>query len=293
MAMTRAAGVSSDKTSVERGESWRAAWTKVPFLGFCWLAYAIVAVGGTLLFYTILGALVHYLGDPLGLFGMAVVRVVWLAIVLSLFFVGTGLLLITLTALTGKDLLYPHGRPSVTINYLFPIAAFLAQLFGVKRNSLRVSYVKVNNALTIAQRKRIRGDRILVLLPHCLQIDVCNRKITNDIGNCTRCGRCPVAHLREMGDRYGLHLEVVNGGTLARRKVARYRPDGIVAVACERDLTLGIRDVHPVPVYGVINDRPNGPCYNTEVDMEIVEEGIRFFRTNGEDAQGGDDSKKD
>ncbi|MBD3239887.1 MAG: DUF116 domain-containing protein [Chitinivibrionales bacterium] len=262
-----------------RGElSWRTAWTKAPFLAFCWLSFALVAGVGTLLFYTILGALIHYLGDPLDVFGMTVVRIVWLAIAISLFLLGAGLLLITLTSLTGIDLLYPHNRPSITVNYLFPAAALLARFFGVKRNTLRVSFVKVNNAMTIAQRKRIRGDRILVLLPHCLQIDVCNRKITNNIENCVGCGKCPVADLRRMGAEYGLHIEVVNGGTLARRKVKSYQPDGIVAVACERDLTLGIQDVYPVPVYGVINDRPNGPCYNTDVDLKLVEEGIRFFK---------------
>jgi tetratricopeptide (TPR) repeat protein len=36
-------------------------------------------------------------------------------------------------------------------------------------------------------------------------------------------------------------------------------------------------DVYPIPVFGVINDRPNGPCINTGVDMELVEEAIGFF----------------
>ena len=76
----------------------------------------------------------------------------------------------------------------------------------------------------------------------------------------------------------GLKIEVVNGGTLRGKKVAMINPDGIVAVACERDLTLGIQDVYPIPVYGVINDRPHGPCYNTCVDMKLVEEGIAFFK---------------
>jgi hypothetical protein len=132
--------------------------------------------------------------------------------------------------------------------------------------------------MTIAQKKRIKGDRILVLLPHCLQIDVCNRKLTSDVSNCIRCGRCPVGKLIEMGERYGLRIEVVNGGTLARRRVAQFRPNGIIAVACERDLTLGIQDVYPIPVFGVINDRPHGPCVNTCVDMSLVEDAVKFFR---------------
>ena len=83
-----------------------------------------------------------------------------------------------------------------------------------------------------------------------------------------------------LGEQHGLKIEVVNGGTLARRKVAALHPDGIIAVACERDLTLGIQDVHPIPVYGVINDRPHGPCVNTCVDMSLVLDAIRFFRKN-------------
>ena len=192
--------------------------------------------------------------------------------------VAGGLFLITLSALTGLDLLYPHRKRSVTVKVLFPIAATLSQLLGVNRNILRTSFVKVNNALTKAQKGRIKGERILVLLPHCLQIDICNRKLTSDVNNCMRCGKCPVGNLVMLGEKMGLKIEVVNGGTLARKKVAVINPDGIVAVACERDLTLGIQDVYPIPVYGVINDRPNGPCYNTCVDMKLVEEGISFFK---------------
>jgi hypothetical protein len=249
---------------------WRSAWTKATFLGFCWASYYI---------FLALGALGYYLVHP----RLAQMHI-WLdkgflaAAILFFFILGSGLFLISATAITGIDLLYPHRKRSITVKALFPIAATLSQLVGFNRNKLRISFVKVNNSLTKAQRKRIKGDRLLILLPHCLQIDVCNRKITSDINNCVRCGRCPVGSLVDMGKKYGLRIEVVNGGTLARTRVASFRPDGIVAVACERDLTLGIQDVYPIPVYGVINDRPYGPCHNTCVDMSLVEEAVRFFR---------------
>ncbi len=44
----------------------------------------------------------------------------------------------------------------------------------------------------------------------------------------------------------------------------------MLAIACERDLMSGIQDVYPLPAIGVLNIRPNGPCYNTHVDMELV-----------------------
>jgi uncharacterized protein len=250
--------------------AWRSAWTKFPFLAFCWLSLIIAGSIEGLIYYLIhprlLAINIHL--DQVAMFSF----LLFFAILFS------GLFLITITSLSGLDLLYPHQKKSVTVKLLFPIAIVIGQLFRVNRNRLRTSFVKVNNSMTIAQAKRISGDRILVLLPHCLQIDICNRKITSDVNNCSRCGKCAVGKLVEIGEKYGLRLEVVNGGTLARRRVASFKPNGIIAVACERDLTLGIQDVYPIPVYGVINDRPNGPCVNTHVDMTLVEEAVSFFR---------------
>ena len=257
-------------TAVSAKPAKPAAWSKFPFLAFCWTSLALVAAAELLLVYLVYPRL-NALGTlPLGVF--ATVAAAFLAIL------GGGLTLITVTSLTGVDLLYPHGKRSVTVKLLFPVAVSLAKLVRYDRARLMASFVKVNNSLTIAQAKRIKGNRILVLLPHCLQIDVCNRKITNDISNCVRCGRCPVGGFIGAGEKYELKIEVVNGGTLARNRVASWRPQGIIAVACERDLTLGIQDVHPVPVYGVINDRPHGPCVNTCVDMDNVDQAIKFFK---------------
>ena len=69
---------------------------------------------------------------------------------------------------------------------------------------------------------------------------------------------------------------------MARQAVKNARPKAIVAVACERDLTSGIQDVFPLPVLGVLNERPNGPCFNTRADMHKVEEAICAFLTDEE-----------
>ena len=245
-------------------------WTVKPFLLSCWISYIIL--------FLIVGT-GFYLVDP-RLMAISVWAHIIAIIIIGGFYlmVGGGLALITITVLSGVDLLYPHGHKSITVNVLFPIAMWLAHLVGLNRDRLRASFVKVNNAMTIAQRKRIRGDRIMVLLPHCLQIDVCDRKITGNVDNCVQCGRCPVGSLLALSRKYGLTMEVVNGGTLARKRVADFRPSGIISVACERDLLSGILDVYPIPVYGVLNNRPNGPCFNTDVDLSFVEEAVMFFK---------------
>ncbi|MBN2188771.1 MAG: DUF116 domain-containing protein, partial [Chitinispirillaceae bacterium] len=236
--MAAGAGGAAGWTAGSEGHTWRSWWSMATFLGSCWASLLILAA--------IEGA-VFYLVEP-RISAVSPLLLKVLAAGLLLFFMVpfAGLALMTATALSGIDLLYPHGRASVTLKILFPLAATLARLIGIRRNRLRTSFVKVNNALTSAQRRRIRGDRVLVLLPHCLQIDVCNRKLTNDVSNCLRCGRCPVGRLVELGEKYGLRIEVVNGGTLAMKRVVDFRPSGIVAVACERDLTFGIQDAYPV-----------------------------------------------
>jgi hypothetical protein len=55
------------------------------------------------------------------------------------------------------------------------------------------------------------------------------------------------------------------------------RPEAIVAVPCELDLTTGIQDSYPIPVIGILNDRPNGPCINTKVDIQKVRSAILDF----------------
>ena len=80
-----------------------------------------------------------------------------------------------------------------------------------------------------------------------------------------------------LSKKYGLKVAISTGGTLARQAVKQARPKAIVAVACERDLTSGIQDVFPIPVLGVFNERPFGPCFNTKVDLQKVEQAILDF----------------
>ena len=78
-----------------------------------------------------------------------------------------------------------------------------------------------------------------------------------------------------ISQKYNVHVAIVTGGTLARQAVKKARPKAILAVACERDLTSGIQDVFPLPVIGVLNERPNGPCFNTCADMGKIEAAVR------------------
>ena len=156
------------------------------------------------------------------------------------------------------------------INALFPFAVYLGRLFGIRRRRLEASFIAVSNLLFRRRQIRVPASRLLVVTPHCLQLASCPHKITRDPHNCKRCGGCDIGALVTLADEMGFHFFVATGGTLARQIVRDTRPKAVLAIACERDLMSGIQDVYPLPAIGVLNIRPNGPCYNTHVDMELV-----------------------
>lgn len=140
------------------------------------------------------------------------------------------------------------------------------------KDSLQAYTIKLNNRLV--RSERLGAKKMLLLLPHCLQIAECTIRLTHDVYNCERCGKCEIKDLIGIAEECGLSLHVATGGNLARRVVDNVRPEGIVAVACENDLSGGIADTFPVPVIGIPNERPFGPCLNTRVSLEKVKEAI-------------------
>jgi hypothetical protein len=138
--------------------------------------------------------------------------------------------------------------------------------------------INLNN--TLVKKEKIIPKKILLLLPHCLQMDECDIRLTFNIFNCKRCGRCEIKDLIQIAEENGLTLFVATGGSLARRIVTSTKPDAIVAVACENDLSSGIADTYPLPVLGIPNIRPFGPCINTKVDLSRVRDYIEFFAKN-------------
>ncbi len=205
-----------------------------------------------------------------------------LAIVLGgfvLFGLG-GALTLVFTIIRGKNLFFNRRIRGVTIRVLFPVIVAIGKVFGVSKNSIRRSFIAINNQLVMAEARKVKPDKLLLLLPHCLQFHECDVRITSvsgNVDNCKRCGRCRIKDLVEVADKYHISIRVATGGTLARKVVKETKPDMIVAVACERDLTSGIQDTYPLPVFGIFNRRPYGPCYDTDVDMELVKQGLNAF----------------
>jgi hypothetical protein len=115
------------------------------------------------------------------------------------------------------------------------------------------------------------------LLPRCIQNNQCINKVTIDIENCKKCGKCQIAEIINIGSSYGVRMVVATGGSIARKLIEDLKPKAIIAVACERELLTGVSDAKSTPVKAIVNIRPYGPCVNTGVDVSQVKNAIESF----------------
>jgi uncharacterized protein len=191
-------------------------------------------------------------------------------------FVVLSLVLLIVVFIVGHDVPFSRKLRTIAIKGLLPTLTLVGKLIGLRKEEVQHAFVAVNNELVLAQcRNGHPPKNVLLLMPHCLQNMDCPVKITYRVENCKRCGKCRIKDLLDLSEKYGVSLAVATGGTIARRIVIEKRPDLIIAVACERDLTSGIQDTTPLPVYGIFNQRPFGPCLNTQVAMDHVESVLR------------------
>jgi hypothetical protein len=229
------------------------------------------------LFLILVGVVLFIADHWLDYYYRAVALLITAIVLLTLLFfaVGVGGLLITLYWGRVFPLLSKLIR--FIINFLFPIIIQTGRFLGIDQERVRSSFIDVNNQLVLMKNIQVMPDEILLLAPHCLQDNECPYKITKDINNCKRCGRCRLHDLLTIKSNYGINVAVATGGTLARKYIREFRPKAVVAIACERDLSSGILDSYPLPVLGVLNRRPHGPCSETTVETELVEKSLNLL----------------
>ncbi len=169
-----------------------------------------------------------------------------------------------------KKLIFPNISYYLFYHLIYPIVHKLFNTQSEFYQKYSTLLIKYNNIIQKKQLKKIDKKNILILLPHCLQNVDCPYKITYDIGNCRDCGKCVIQDFKAIQGEFGVTIKVATGGTLARKIISDIKPKVILAVACHRDLTEGIKDIDVIPVLGILNDRPNGPCFNTTCDVNEI-----------------------
>lgn len=166
---------------------------------------------------------------------------------------------------------------NILLNLILPIEAFISRILHLKNDKVERFFVDLNNKIVLRQLKKA-PERILLLMPHCLQFSDCEHRVTGKEIRCKMCGKCEIKDLVEISKKYDVKLSVATGGTMARNIVKNFSPDVIIATACERDLISGLRDTVAIPAIGILNERPNGPCVDTRVDMDKISYYIKYLK---------------
>lgn len=201
-----------------------------------------------------------YLSSPrLALWGDYLPAAAWMAV--GLFAVVTALWYVqmVITTVTEKNFFLFRGGAYRVFNLVFSKAFKLALLMRISRDRMGNSFVKVSNAVARSLKEKAREERVLLLLPRCLRPE-------------------QIKELNSFKEIYGIDVHTVSGGELARKRVKELKPTAVVGIACERDLVSGIRDVGAkLSVIGIPNERPDGPCKNTYVDIDEVRRAVEFY----------------
>lgn len=228
-------------------------------------------LGGSMLVAIALGVMIWYLISNRQL----IINQVLLSIILGVLgalvlILSIGILALVIMIARSKNIPSLEHVSQLANEILFPLTLITGKVLGFKKENILRSFIEVNNYLVNVKKPFIPKNQIMILIPHCLQNSECQHKITVDVSNCKGCGKCKVGELKKFAEENGASIKVATGGTLARKYIKDLKPRGIIAVACERDLSSGIQDSGLIPVIGVLNCRPNGPCVDTDVSVEEV-----------------------
>ncbi len=184
---------------------------------------------------------------------------VFVVFTLYLAFLWIWFLFLLLTSYTRMRLPFLNRKAGYLVNTILTRVYKISSFFRTDKDKVSNSFVKIGNEFTKSTHKKREKERLLILLPRCL-----TGKIFKSV--------------KKMCNERNIELAIVEGGTLARKKIIEFKPTAIIGVACERDVVAGIKDVAPkFSVLGVCNERPQGPCRNTVIDMDLLGEHIDYF----------------
>jgi len=134
--------------------------------------------------------------------------------------------------------------------------SLLSRVVG-RRDWVEHAAIDVYNTLAIRRGRKVGKGELLVLIPRCLS-------------------KAALDGVLGIAGRYDVPVFVATRGQLARRVIRERRPRAVVAVACERDMMTGLRDVAgKLPVLGLTMRLPQGPCRDAELDLAMMDTWVK------------------
>ena len=225
-------------------------FSAAPGLFFRFAALTVLAAAGAV------ALLLYLIGPRLGGLWNPLPRILWITLATL-----TGLLALYLSVLAaslygGKNLLPERLMERGPYLQLMNYTSFIARGFG-KRDWVEHAAIDIYNTFAERRGRKVGKGELLVLIPRCLSKQALDGVL-------------------EIAGRYEVPVFVATRGQLARRVIRERRPRAVVAVACERDMMTGLRDVAgKLPVLGLTMQLPNGPCRDAAIDLGQMERWVQ------------------
>lgn len=150
-------------------------------------------------------------------------------------------------------------------------AMSIAELLNLPNSKVKEVAIQLYNIHNEKEFKTIPKEKCALFLPHCLRIAERCKATYNEEGlQCKHCSKtCKINQLTRLGEEIGYKCFVVPGGAMVFNIAKKYKPHGVVAVACMNELREGTartESEYNVP-FQIIQLRKDG-CVNTDVCID-------------------------
>lgn len=224
------------------------------FFRFAALTLAAATAAAALLLYLV--------GPRLAAIWPPLPRVLWITVAVLAGLKALYLSLVAASYYGGRNLLPERLLERGPYLQLMNYTSLLARAFS-KRDWVEHAAIDIYNTLAVRRGRKVGKGELLVLIPRCLSKQALDGVL-------------------EIAGRYDVPVFVATRGQLARRVIRERRPRAVVAVACERDMMTGLRDVAgKLPVLGLTMQLPNGPCRDAAIDLHQMETWVRGWIGTG------------
>src|SRR3989337_1044090 len=114
------------------------------------------------------------------------------------FFVIAGVSVMAVSLIRGKDALPSPRFRWVLVKVFLPVMVLMGGVLKIKKIKIEQAFLDLNNRMVRAMVKRggiFSPEKIVILMPHCIQYEDCRIKVTKDVKNCVGCGRGEIGDL--------------------------------------------------------------------------------------------------
>ncbi|WP_406661063.1 DUF116 domain-containing protein [Methanolobus sp. ZRKC3] len=122
-----------------------------------------------------------------------------------------------------------------------------------------------------------KTSKRMIIAPHCMRSLDCPASSARTGIQCTSCGKCIFARLKEDAVKYGYKLYIVTGSSFVKHIIKEEDYDAALLIACDYELNkvmMGLKGKNII-TYGVA--MLNDGCFSTKVEYDRVLETLEMF----------------